>query len=84
MTYKPTLKDAAVDLRRAIYASFSKDGFQDEEAKMFLDNARKIIVQNPISNLDFEKAERDFQKESRNLERKREHLLMASIFLLDG
>ncbi len=41
--HQPTLKDAATDLRRCIYASFSPEGIENETFKTFYQHAQKII-----------------------------------------
>lgn len=43
MKHQPNLADAAADLRRCIYASFSEAGFADPNFKTFFSHALGII-----------------------------------------
>lgn len=43
LTHTPTLLDAAADLKRCIYASFSDQGFRDPNVITFLSHAHKVI-----------------------------------------
>jgi len=45
MTHRPTLFDAAADLRRCIYASLSSEGFNNPNFHRFLSHALGIIDQ---------------------------------------
>ena len=86
MKYKPTLLDAAADLKRCIYASFSEQGANDPNFKVFLRHGKEIINQSK-SNIDkktltvirqrLNKAE----ELNSNLPKAREDLLMAASLL---
>ena len=81
MSYKPTKFDVIADLRRAIYASFSKDGFADINARTFLQkaetNLKKINLDNNVYSqviLRLKKA----KDRKQPIEKRREDLLMVS------
>jgi hypothetical protein len=81
MSHKPTRLDVITDLQRSIMASFSKDGFNNVNAKCFLQKAEDNLK---IINLDkeqysqivirFKKAEDPKQP----IEYRREDLLMVA------
>lgn len=86
MKYKPTVLDAASDLRRCIYASYSKEGFNDPNFASFFQHAKKILLASggkldkrltKIVNERLRKA----QDESRPLSRRREDILTVAILL---
>lgn len=52
MIHKPTLSDAAADLKRCIYASFSSLGLNDPNVTVFLSHAFKIINQYQVNRDD--------------------------------
>ena len=86
---KPTLGDAAADLRRAIYASFSEKKFASPSAVTFLKNAQSVVRDNysllTSDNRDqYEKVMSWFDEKNCQVEEKREYLLMAAIFLEDA
>ncbi len=51
MSYTPDLKDAAVDLYRVVNCSLTEKGWEDENARVFLENALVIIEKN-IGSVD--------------------------------
>ncbi|MBM4402510.1 MAG: hypothetical protein FJ044_04660 [Candidatus Cloacimonetes bacterium] len=86
MKHQPTLLDAAVDLQRCIYASFSEQGTNDPNFKIFLQHAKEIINQSKgsIDNKAFEVIESCLNKVEQpntNLPKLREDLLMAASLL---
>ena len=81
--YKPTNLDAATDLRRCIYASFSKQKFEDPVFKDFFSHAKEILKKQKVSNVILERLKKS---QNKNLDdnKRREDLLTASIFLQNG
>lgn len=86
MTYKPTVLDAASDLRRCIYASYTPEGFNDPNFVTFFQHAQKVLLESgnildkrltKIVNGRLRKA----QDESNPLSKRREDLLVAAILL---
>ncbi len=78
--YKPTKLDAVTDLRRCIYASFSKQKFEDPVFKSFYNHAKEILKKVKVSNVVLERLEKS-QNENLDDNKRREDLLTASIFL---
>lgn len=78
--HKPTRLDAVTDLRRCIYASFSKDKFDDVNYKMFLKHAMGVLEKMELNKVVVDRIKKSQDK---NLEdgKRREDLLTASIFL---
>jgi len=86
MNYQPTFFDVAADLKRCIYASLSEGGFEDQNAKEFLNHALMIFktleaTTNKqvlkIIKRSLHKAQ-DFKLDP---QKRRENLLMAAVFL---
>jgi len=86
MTYTPTLLDAAVDLRRCVYASIATNGFQSPEFLTFWKNAN-VIISNKDSQIKPELKKYLYQclKNSGNEDlpknKRQEDLLMAATLL---
>ncbi len=81
--YKPTKLDAITDLRRCIYASFSKQKFDDPVFKDFYNHAKNILRTQKVNNSVLKRLE---NAQNKNLDdnKRREDLLTASIFLQNG
>lgn len=80
MTYEPTFKDAASDLNRCIYASLSPLKFSDPVFIEFF-NQITIILKNKEINCEVLKRINKSQDKNMDHDKRREDLLMASIFL---
>lgn len=82
MTHKPTLLDAASDLRRCLHASMGKNGFENVNYVVFLSNAEKIIKNN---NADYKVTSLLKRAKDKTLEadKRRENLLMAASLLMN-
>ena len=80
MTHQPTKLDAASDLRRCIYASFSKQKFEDPVFIKFFNHMRDILRKQKVDKAVFERLEKA-QGENLDDNKRREDLLTASIFL---
>ena len=81
VVHKPTRLDVIADLRRAIYASFSKNGFKDQNFKTFLKKAETNLEALDLDRKTYSLAVMRLKK-AKNLkqpiEKRREDLLMAS------
>jgi hypothetical protein len=78
--HRPTKLDAVTDLRRCIYASFSKDKFDDSNYKIFLAHAIKILKNMQVNKMALVRLEKS-QDESLDDNKRREDLLTAAILL---
>ncbi len=78
--HKPTKLDAITDLRRCIYASFSKDKFDDANYKIFFKHAIKILQNISVSKKILLRVEKSKDKNLGD-DKRREDLLTASILL---
>jgi hypothetical protein len=86
MTYTPTLLDAAVDIRRCIYASMEPNGFQSAEFLIFWKNANAIISENdsqikPELKKYIYRCLKNAENKSLSKNRRQEDLLMAATLL---
>lgn len=80
-SHKPTRLDVITDLKRCIYASFSKDGFDDSNFKAFFEraevNLKKInLSENTYSQIISRLDKAKDPKQS--TEKRREDILMIS------
>ncbi|GEM_PF-5386475 len=78
--YKPTKLDAATDLRRSIYASFSKKKFDDPNFKTFFNHALEILKKIKVDKTVLQRIQKSQDKNLED-EKRREDLLTASILL---
>jgi hypothetical protein len=86
MSRKPTNLDIAADLRRCIYASYSKDRFQDKNVSVFLLHALRDLKR---AKSTFDKKQyknimkciRKSRQESLPDHKRRENLLTAAILI---
>jgi hypothetical protein len=81
MSHKPTRLDVITDLRRSIMASFSKNGFKDQNAKTFLRKAEANLKEIKLSKNDYSQVMFRLNKAKnpeQPVEKRREDVLMAS------
>lgn len=86
MSHRPTPADVAADLMRCIYASYSQNGFDDENVVRFLTHAKnslyKIKDRMPKTSLRIiEQRLKSSMNKQLSIEKRREDFLTASIFL---
>lgn len=86
MTYQPTVLDAASDLRRCIYASYSPEGFNDSNFVTFFSHAQMIIkkVANDLDDQVIKTVNERMDKtqdKEQPLSKRREDLLTSAILL---
>lgn len=86
MAHQPTFADVATDFKRAIYASFSKEGFKGPNAKAFLDHGLKTLsgLQKslpPEMKKELEKVLKKALDEKASLSHRQEDLLLAAAWL---
>jgi len=89
MNHIPNAADAASDLIRCIYASFSKEGFANETFIEFYDHSKKILtrLESKINQTALSEIKERLKKaESRKMpnSKRREDLLMVSNILLQS
>lgn len=85
MTHSPTFLDISADLKRAIYASLSKDGFKDREGEHFLNiavrNFNKLLLERSPNCKEVDIAKKRLFIENTSDHNRRENLLTASYML---
>ena len=82
--HNPNVLDIKTDLRRAIMASFSKNGFKDANAKIFFENAERNLKKVKLDkNTYLQVVERLKKAKDTNkiIEERREDVLTASLLL---
>lgn len=80
MSHTPTNLDVASDLRRSIYASFSKSKFEDVNFRTFFNHALEILKKMNVDRVVLKRIQKS-QDESLEDNKRREDLLTASILL---
>ena len=86
MTHLPNKFDVITDLRRSLYASYSDSLFEDENVKVFLENAEKNleIIKGELKEDTFKLVKKRLEKAKNKIypiEKRREDLLTASCLL---
>lgn len=86
MTHIPNKDDIVADLRRCILASYSADGFEDENVKTFLKKAKINLefLKSQINQQNYLLIEKRLTKAgdiNNSLAKRREDLLTAANFL---
>ncbi|MBL7150337.1 hypothetical protein ISS86_00190 [Candidatus Microgenomates bacterium] len=86
MNHQPTPLDMATDLRRCIYASFSRKGFDDPNVKTFFNHALMIFrkLEGTLDKQTFTAINKQLtkaQNPNSNHQKRREDLLMATVLL---
>jgi hypothetical protein len=85
MKHKPKRLDVITDLRRSIMSSYSKNGFEDSNFKIFLGNAEANLSKIELDKNTYDLTLKRLNKAKnpkQSIEKRREDLLMASILVL--
>lgn len=81
MKHKITRLDVVTDLRRSVSASFSKKGFNDANAKEFLEKAEVNLKEINLGKNNYSQIVSRLKKANdsrQSIEKRREDVLMAS------
>ena len=84
MNYIPGRLDIKTDLRRAIMASFTKDGFDNINVKTFLENAERNLEKLKLAKNTYTQVVERLNKardENNTISKRREDLLTASLLI---
>ena len=86
MSHKPNKLDIVTDLRRCLYASFNANGFESENALIFIKKAEEKLnaLKNKINKENYLLIKQRIQKAKNansSLSRRREDLLTASVLI---
>lgn len=84
MSHTPTSLDVASDLRRCVYASLSSDGFEDKMYQECLQDALTGLdqIKGKLNKNIYLSIYKLIHKQNKDIRRRREDLLTASIILL--
>jgi hypothetical protein len=85
MKHKVTKLDVVTDLKRSISASFSKEGFNDTNAKEFLEKAQTNLKEIDLSKSSYSQVVSRLKKANdsgESMEKRREDVLMASSLVI--
>lgn len=81
MNHRPNSLDIVTDLKRSIFASYSKDRFADSNAKTFLENAEANLKKISLSKNTYSQITSRLNKAKdpkRSIDKRREDILMVS------